>query len=243
MALTIPGFGGGELTLDQGLSNGLTNGGVDNAVEGLLTPWNSAGGSATDRRVRIRSRNKNFNQLLANTCKEVAKVGLIWPYTPQVTVAQSIEYQNMDPVHSNQGFLAYAGTKGVTINIAGEFTVQNKVEWDYALQAIHFVRSASKMSFGENSRDPGTPPPTLLLDAYGPGIFKDFPVIMTNYDIGLPQDVSYVTFEHNKQGTWLPAHFTLGVSLVEQHTPNELRKSFVYEDYVSGNYLKKGGWW
>lgn len=162
--------------------------------------------------------------------------GLIFPYTPTVDFGQQVDYNSYDPVHSNQELHAYQRTKAPTISVTGEFTAQNQYEASYSLAAFHFCRAVSKMAFGQ-SANPGTPPPILLLSAYGEYMLSDVPVILTGFSVSLPKDVDYVQVPNST--SYVPATFTLNISLIVQNTPSSLR-TFSLEQFRSGNALKKG---
>lgn len=164
--------------------------------------------------------------------------GMVFPYTPVVDYNQSVDYSSYDPVHSNQEFHAYTRTKAPVINISGRFTAQNSTEAAYCLAAFHFCRVVSKMAFGQ-SQSAGTPPPILLLSGYGEYMLNDIPVIMTNFTISLPEDVDYVAVPNSS--SYVPAIFTISISLVVQNTPAELR-AFSLEQFRTGLLLKQKGW-
>lgn len=165
--------------------------------------------------------------------------GLVFPYTPTVTLSQSVDYSSYDPVHANQEIHTYTRTRAPMITLSGEFTVQNTAEAAYALAAIHFLRSVSKMSFSQNSLQPGTPPPVLLLSGYGEYMFNDLPIIIQSFNMNLPADVDYVQVPNSN--TFLPTRFTLDVQMTVQNTPNQLRQ-FNLEAFRSGSLMKRGGW-
>jgi hypothetical protein len=118
--------------------------------------------------------------------------GLVWPYQPIITYDQQVDYQAMELVHANQEIFAYNRTNSLRLTVAGDFTVQNQQEGVYALAAIHFLRSVTKMYFGEKDPNAGVPPPVLLFDAYGPYMFNQLPVIVTQFQIQLNNDIDYV---------------------------------------------------
>lgn len=162
--------------------------------------------------------------------------GLVFPYTPIVDFSQQVDYSSYDPIHSNQELHAYQRTKAPSIAITGDFTAQNQYEASYCLAAFHFCRAVSKMAFGQ-SANAGTPPPILLLSAYGEYMFQDVPVILTSFNVSLPKDVDYVQVPNST--TYVPAVFSLSLSLTVQNTPATLR-TFSLEQFRSGQALKKG---
>ena len=98
----------------------------------------------------------------------------------------------MQTVHTNQDFYVYSKTPSVTLTVSGDFTVQNQEEGQYALAVIHFLRTVTKMNFGDTDSLAGTPPPILLFNAYGPYVFKDVPVIVKGFSVEFPDTVDYV---------------------------------------------------
>lgn len=150
---------------------------------------------AQGRRVRLRPKpagamqvygSNGLLQPLRNTN------GMVWPYQPTISYTQNVEYTSMDMVHANQQLYAYTRTDSLKLNVSGNFSVQNQQEGIYALAAIHFMRVVTKMYFGENDPNAGTPPPVLLFDAYGQYMFNQLPVIVTSFTVDLPNEVDYV---------------------------------------------------
>lgn len=97
--------------------------------------------------------------------------GMLFPYSPSITLSQTVDYMDIALVHSNTNYQAYTRTPSVKISVNGKFTVQNQREGQYALAAIHFLRTASKSHFGENDPQAGLPPPVLLFSGYGNYMF------------------------------------------------------------------------
>jgi hypothetical protein len=146
------------------------------------------------RRVRLRPKPAATSQIygasgLMNPLQSTN--GLVWPYQPLISYQQDVEYSPSAMVHSNQEIMSYNRTRAVTLTVDGSFTVQNQTEGLYAIACIHFLRTVSKMYFGQSS-NPGTPPPVLFFDAYGQYMFNQLPVIVTTFTVGLPNDVDYV---------------------------------------------------
>jgi len=152
---------------------------------------------ASGRRVRLRPKPSAISQIyggsgLLTPLRQTN--GLVFPYQPTIQYAQDVSYTTVDMVHTNQELYAYSRTNAVKLSISGQFSCQNQTEGLYSLAAIHFLRTVVKMYFGA-SANPGTPPPVLLFDAYGQYIFNSLPVIVTTFNIGLPNDVDYVPID------------------------------------------------
>ena len=176
--------------------------------------------------------------------------GLVWLFKPTVSVTNSVDYETMNLTHAIQEIHSFSSNKAQTINVSGLFVINTIDDALYAMAAIHFLRTASKMSFGtagtsETTGLPagvpvGSPPPVLLLSGYGPGMFNELPVIITGCPLELPIDVNYVEIPYGPaQGTKLPVSFTLSVSLTVQQSPQNMR-SFSLDKYGMKNIQ---GWW
>jgi len=166
--------------------------------------------------------------------------GVVWPYQPQISWEQSVDYSSIDMVHVNQEIMAYTKTPAAKFSISGSFSVQNNQEGIYALAAIHFMRTVTKMYFG-TGQALGTPPPVLLFDAYGQYMFNQLPVIVTNFSVELPQDIDYVpvdlsfvpTYDNSQSQTNIP-----GYSKV-QITPQLLSQQTAYDAaYISSSMFQ-----
>jgi hypothetical protein len=96
--------------------------------------------------------------------------GVIWPYTPSIQVSHVANYSTAVLTHSNYSAHFYNNSDVSDITVSGEFTVQSVEEGQYLMAAIYFLRSATKMFFGQG-KDVGNPPPILFLDGYGSHYF------------------------------------------------------------------------
>lgn len=221
---------------------------------------------AQGRRVRLRPKPAAMEQIIGSSSLLAplkSTTGMVWPYTPTITYQQETDYQQVDMVHTNQEFYAYKKTPAVKLTCDGEFSVQNQTEGLYALACINYLRTVTKMYFGQG-QNLGTPPPVLLFDAYGPYMFNALPVIVTNFAANMPKDVDYVPINMSNLGkfmvqtqltpngsgpslssqdgfVWLPAVFTISVGMTVQNTPSRLRQ-FNLNEFRNGNLLKGGGW-
>ena len=122
--------------------------------------------------------------------------GLVFPYTPTIIVAHSANYNTMAPTHTNYPYFAYQNSQVDQLVITGDFFVQNGVEAQYWVSALHYLRSMTKMFYGGEAETLGAPPPVVHLSGYGDFIFNKVPVIITQFTIDLPQDVDYIATGH-----------------------------------------------
>jgi hypothetical protein len=187
--------------------------------------------------------------------------GMLFPYTPSITVNQSIDYQNIALVHSNTDYQAYTRTQSVKISINGKFSVQNQREGVYALAAIHFLRTVSKSYFGETDAKAGKaglPPPVLVFSGYGNFMFNNLRVILTSHSLvfdesmdTVPISIQAPTLALKSVQTStvsgivrLPAMFTLSCELLVIQTPTRMRTTFSFADFASGKLMtgQNDGW-
>lgn len=118
--------------------------------------------------------------------------GLIFPYTPTISISGNASYSDQSPVHQNFGFFSYENSKVDQISIQGTFYAEDGVQAAYWLAAVHFLRSATKMFSGQ-SENAGNPPVILKLNGYGDYVFKNIPVVIKSFTVGLPNDVHYIS--------------------------------------------------
>jgi len=117
--------------------------------------------------------------------------GIIFPYTPTIDVQYRAEYQTYSPTHSNYQHYFYKGSSVQTVQLQAEFTAQDTVEAEYLLACIHFLKSASKMFYGQDAQR-GSPPPLLYLSGLGEYQFNESPCVVSEFNYNLPQDVNYI---------------------------------------------------
>ena len=119
--------------------------------------------------------------------------GVIFPYTPNISVAYAASYDPTDIAHSNYKIFQYKSSSVDSISITGDFTAQDTNEANYLLAVIHFFRSVTKMFYGQdNNPKPGVPPPLCYLSGFGTYQFDNHPMVITNFTYTTPTDVDYI---------------------------------------------------
>lgn len=222
------------------------------------------GSSATrDWRVRL-SLPLNAAYLTSPLLKPLIQTnGLVFPYTPSISIAHSASYSPMNPVHNNYPFLSYENSKIDTLQVTAPFYIEDSTEASYWIGAVHFLKSVTKMQFGKDA-NAGAPPPVLKLNGYGDYMFKDVPVVVTNFTLEMPNDVDYIstglaatagnpisnaisnTIGLNIPGSsvgqgvaWAPVKSTFTLTLQPLYSREQVRNfsldKFVKGDYVIGN--------
>lgn len=183
--------------------------------------------------------------------------GVIFPYTPQISVTHTARYGSQQLTHSNYTNYSYEGSEVAAINITGDFSVQNLDEGQYLLACIYFFRAATKMWFGQGSKV-GNPPPMVFLNGYGSHYFPNVPCVVTSFAHTMPQDVDYINVPTNggqnlaqKDGlspngltfTRVPTNSQITITLQPIYTRRNLYDKFNLDDFAAGKLIKgKGGY-
>jgi hypothetical protein len=169
--------------------------------------------------------------------------GLLFPYTPSIAFSQGVNYKDLDMVHTNGDIAAYQRTPSVTLRVNGDFIVQNQREGQYALAVIHFLRTVSKMYFGEKdakANKAGLPPPVLIFDGYGNYMFNNLPVILLSHSYSFEKDMNMVSVSTASGFAKVPTKFSIDMELKVQQTPRAMRKDFSLDDFRTGKLLRQG---
>jgi hypothetical protein len=119
--------------------------------------------------------------------------GVIFPYTPAISVQYAASYDPTELTHSNYKFFTYRSSAVDSISIGCDFTAQDTAEAAYLLAVIHFFRSLTKMFYGQDQNPKnGTPPPLCYLTGLGAFQFDEHPLAITGFTYTLPTDVDYI---------------------------------------------------
>jgi len=119
--------------------------------------------------------------------------GVIFPYTPAISVTYSAGYDSSELVHSNYKIYQYKGSSVDTVSITADFTAQDTTEANYLLAVIHFFRSVTKMFYGRDQNpNNGVPPPLCYLSGFGAYTYDAHPLVVTNFIYATPTDVDYI---------------------------------------------------
>lgn len=165
--------------------------------------------------------------------------GMIFPYTPSVYITYSANYDSLQPTHSNYPFPVYQNSAIDQFTIQGDFTVQNSAEGRYWIAANHFLRTVTKMEYGDRSQNTGAPPPVLKLNGYGDFVFKDVPVVVQSFNIELSSDIDYIEVPMGNNGSWAPTRSTISVTLKPSYSRASVNQ-FNFKKFAEGGYLNDG---
>lgn len=198
----------------------------------------------TDLRMKLVPKNKTSVLGTSSTTNPlsplIATGGLIFPYTPHITVSGSASYATQTPTQSNQDYKIYQNTPSQTFTLSSSLTARSLDEAEYSASVMHFLSTIVKSRFGKSS-DAGLPPPVMYLNGYGTFMFNMLPVIVTNYTYDMPDGVDYVNATIGNMTAKVPVLTNFSVTVVVQNTPDKLN-TFDIDQFAHGSLIRKGGW-
>lgn len=159
--------------------------------------------------------------------------GIVFPYTPQITVSHNARYQEQALTHSNYKSYFYEGSDVSAITISGEFTAQNQREGEYVMSVVYFLRACTRMFFGQEN-NAGEPPTIVFLDGFGDYYFPHVSCVVTNFTHTMPNDVDYIPLIGNFTGTRVPTMSTLSVTLQPVHSRKRIHEAYGTRSYAQG---------
>jgi len=270
----------GDATTSRLNGVGLAAGGVPKNMEdlnrslGVRVQTGFGQGSATaikeDWRVRIslainsnifyKSKNPGIQSPLLNTS------GVVFPYTPSITVQHNARYGETKLTHSNYASYFYEGSDVSAITITGDFTAQSEDEGKYVLAALTFFRSCTKMWFGTQTQPlAGNPPPMVFLNGYGRLYFPNVPCVITGFNHTMPADVDYIEVTHsadeinpfgrtktggqtksqiemlNNAATRVPTNSSLSITVQPIYSRKFVHEGFNLDSFATGELLLTRG--
>ena len=183
----------------------LTGAGIstDSRIARTKAAW-SGRADKSDWRVRLQipnGANAVYDSILANNeLMEplVESRGIFWPLTPAVVIQHSANYNPLSQTHSNYPFQAYQNSQVDSLNIIGEFPVQNSDDAKHWVATVNFLRTITKMYFGKEQALKGNPPPIMHLSGYGDYVFNKVPVIVNTFNVDLRPGIDYISTNQNQ---------------------------------------------
>jgi hypothetical protein len=220
--------------------SGVPFGATASQTPGAQAQWSGA----KDLRVKLRVPNEYLVGPAAGPTNIIQKNGgILFPYTPQITLDNQASYNTQNPLHSNYPLYFYKNSSVGPINVTAKFTVQNEFEGAVLLGVIHLLRGLTKMKFG-NDPDAGSPPPVCRFDAYGDFMLYNVPVSIASWRHDLPDNVDYIavgrpgsptTYGHSM----VPALSTIQLTLNVMYSRREMLE-FNVKDWRSGGLKYRG---
>jgi hypothetical protein len=227
----------GQFGLGQG-SSGFAGSAANVFGGGADVFSGSGGGTASDSRARLSAKSAYTTPFSGPGAILQPTNGILFPYTPNISVAHQVEYSSYELVHTNYQPNAYAKSRTPAIQITGVFPSQTPEEAEYTVGVMHFLRVASKMNFGQSS-NPGTPPPVLELSAYGKYNFNRVPVLIGGFNFIYEDGVDYVNVGGADSTLQIPVVMTIAIDLLPQYSPG-IQSSFSIEEFASGSLYSAG---
>jgi len=160
---------------------------------------------------------------------------MIFPFTPTIILGHSANYTQIAPTHSNYPFQSYRNSEIQQITITGEFISENAEDAKYWLAAVHFLRTMTKMFYG----DTGAPPPISRLSGYGRHVFDRVPVVITNFTTDLLGDNDYIKCVVDGKDNYVPVSSTITVTASPTYA-RALVSQFTLKDFADGKLSDKG---
>lgn len=160
---------------------------------------------------------------------------MIFPFNPVIYFQQSANYTQIQPTHSNYPFHAYQNSIVNDITITGEFFVEDKADAAYWIGCVHFLRSMTKMFYG-NGDLVGNPPLMTRLNGYGKHVLNNIPCVISNFTVDLPSDIDYISVTVDGTPNYVPTQSTITVTV----SPNYARSSvsrFSLKDFANGSFV------
>ena len=190
--------------------------------------------------------------------------GIVFPLTPSIILQHQASYNPLAMTHSNYPFYAYQHSEVSSFTVVGDFPVQNQSDAQHWIATLHFLRAVTKMFFGTGANQ-GNPPPILKFNAYGDNVFKNVPVVVTNFSVELTNSVDYICTKQRQDSefgnvrgpdeeiasgevdpnsslptSWAPAMSMFNIQLQPVYS-RETTKSFNMQDFVDGKLNNHGG--
>ena len=186
--------------------------------------------------------------------------GMFWPLTPTIQIAHQATYNPLAQTHSNYPFQAYQNSQVDSINIIGEFPVQNSEDAKHWVATVNFLRTVTKMFFGKEQPLKGNPPPILHLSGYGDHMFNKVPVVVNSFNVELRQGIDYISTRQVGQGnpqqfdpeseaaglieatnsqTWAPTLSNISVLITPIYSRDSI-KNFSLAEFARGELNGKG---
>jgi len=188
--------------------------------------------------------------------------GIFWPLTPSMVIQHSANYNAMDMTHSNFPHQAYQNSQVDSLNIIGEYPVQNQDDAKHWVATVNFLRTATKMFFGQDDSNglKGNPPPILHLSGYGDHMFQKVPVVLNSFNVELRSGIDYISTKQESTSfkqlngpdagfdlsanstepmTWAPTLSNISVLVTPIYSRDSV-KNFSMKKFVNGELNGRG---
>ena len=239
---------------ENGRPSAAPKGAIPAAPKPASVNFKSLTGDTVNRDMRVKIRvPDSYLTVLTEGPQKILKnhKGIIFPYTPSISIEHKADYATQTPMHSNYAIYFYQRSSVSPINISGKFTVANEAEAAVYLSVLHLLRALTKMRSGgaTEDADSGAPPPVCRLDAYGTFMLQNVPVAITSFKIDLPDNVDYYTLGKQSSSslastyemTAVPVVSTISVTCIPMYSRDEMQK-FNVTQWLNEKYVRKAGY-
>ena len=220
--------------------SGLPVGGTPASPPAAMAQWSEA----KDLRVKLRVPNEYLKGPAAGPANIIQKNGgILFPYTPQISLDNQANYSTQSPLHSNYSQYFYKNSSVGPINVTAKFTVQNEFEGAVLLGVLHLLRALTKMKWG-NDVGAGSPPPVCRFDAYGDYMLYNVPVSVASWRHELPDGVDYIAVGRQGSPTtyghsMVPVMSTINLTLNVMYSRREMLNHSV-DSWITGGLKYRG---
>lgn len=147
---------------------------------------------------------RKFDNFIQAQLGEVG--GLIFPYTPKISMSYTVNYETTDIPQSNVQYNSYKNSPPPSIDVTAHFTADNNGQAKHMLSAIWFLQALSKCDVGDGKTyytttvksGGGLPPPVLYFNAYEQ-MLENIPVVLKSFSFSYPDDIDYVNLIINME--------------------------------------------
>lgn len=147
---------------------------------------------------------RKFDNFIQAQLGEVG--GLIFPYTPKISMSYAVNYETTDIPQSNVQYNSYKNSPPPSIDVTAHFTADNNGQAKHMLSAIWFLQALSKCDVGDGKTyytttvksGGGLPPPVLYFNAYEQ-MLENIPVVLKAFNFSYPDDIDYVNLIINME--------------------------------------------
>lgn len=231
-----------------------------------------------DHRARLGPAPSAIKEVLGpNDCDNLLKPlydtggGILFPYTPTITVTRSATYNDFHFSQSNFKYNQFDKSSPGELQISADWSVQTNREGQYFLAALRFLQAATMSEFGLSTPldRRGASPPVLRFNYLGQQMFRNVPVVVSNFTYNLDKDAGYVPVvlpstapsgqrddidpnnlirdqitvfaRRPKQSkTHVPTKAILTITLLVQPNPREVRDKFSLSKFKQGKLFDRG---
>ena len=254
---------------------GLPVGGIFGRQQRTLQSNVGAPSATEDWGVKLTLPATTYSELFGNSPimdKESIGVrnGMRWPVTPFINMSHSANYDSRAVIHNNYPYYAYQNSQIDQITISGSFPVNDQKSGLNFLGTLHFLRTVTKMYYGAESINQGNPPPVCRLNGYGDFVYKNVPVIITNFNVELREQIDYIgitvptggqasefttiqdvtgmaTAEDTRDAeessgsvNYVPTDSLIAVTCLQIYSRNKITNEFTLKKFAQGDLRKDG---